>query len=251
MTLDEFFLHNPHVALAFSGGVDSSVLLAYALEHGVDILPIFARSPLISQEDWLAAQKVAQHLGIHLSVIDIELLGDPQICENNARRCYFCKTRIFSAMRTVSQTFGYPCLIDGSNASDQYGERPGMQALEELGIRSPLREAGLTKKDIRLMAKNMHLPNWDAPASPCLATRIAFGEHISLQKLARIASAEKILRDMGFINFRVRMSQEDARIEIMESQLSLLVSRRPDILGGMEPLFRYVTLNLKMRDEYL
>ncbi len=249
MTLDSFFASHPAFALAFSGGTDSALLLAEALRAHVDVLPLFARTPFVSQEEFQHAQKISQTLGAPMSIIDIELLADPEICANPSHRCYLCKTRIFSALMTVAHALGYPCLADGTNASDDDSQRPGMRALRELGVLSPLREAGLSKLDIRTRAKSLGLDVWNRPSQTCLATRIPSSDPITLEKLARIANAENSLHSMGFDDIRVRLMGSSARIQTTPSQWIAMAHRRDEILKALTPWFEHVTLDLACRDE--
>ncbi len=249
MTLDAFFQDHPRAALAFSGGTDSSYLLFAALRAGADVCAYYARSafqPAFELED---AQRLSHELGAALVVLDIDVLDDANVTSNPPERCYYCKRHIFETIRDAARRDGYGLLLDGTNASDDAGDRPGMRALAELEVRSPLRECGLTKAEVRRLSREAGLFTWDKPAYACLATRIPTGTPITAEALARTERAEDHLRALGFSDFRVRWLDGAAKLQLPESQLPLLLERRETVLAVLKRDYSSVMLDLEVRHE--
>lgn len=249
MTLERFFHENNHVALAFSGGVDSSYLLYAALKNGAKVRAYYIRSafqPSFESED---ATRMAQRLQTDLKILDVDVLSDDKIAANPADRCYYCKKRIFSAIAAHALADGYHTLIDGTNVSDNADDRPGMRALNELNVRSPLRECGLTKTEIRRLSREAGLFTWDKPAYACLATRIQTGEVITAEKLACMERAEAYLMSQGFRDFRVRVNGGAAKIQVPAAQMEQLFKRRTCIVRELKKDYSAVMLDLEARDE--
>lgn len=249
MTLEDFFHENDHIALGFSGGVDSSYLLYAALKSGAQVQAYYVRSafqPLFELED---ATRLVQQLQTNMKILDVDILSDAAITANPSDRCYYCKKRIFSAITAQALADGYHTLIDGTNASDDPGDRPGMRALKEMSVRSPLRECGLTKDEIRRLSRKAGLFTWNKPAYACLATRISTGETITGEKLARTERTENYLFSLGFTDFRVRMSGAAARIQMPTSQLERLMENRTSIVRKLKQDYSAVLLDLEARDE--
>ena len=247
MTLQEFFQENPRVALGFSGGVDSSYLLYAALQAGADVRPYFISTvfqPAFERED---AMRLAADLGVEVTVVPYDILSHPEVASNPSDRCYHCKTALFGALRDRAAADGYTVLIDGTNASDEAGDRPGMRALAEMSVRSPLRECGLTKADVRRLSREAGLFTWDKPAYACLSTRIPTGRPVEAGLLARVEVAEAALFAMGFSDFRVRVYGEAARLQFRAADLASVVKRREEILAGVQPHFETVLLDLQPR----
>lgn len=249
MTLQDFFDQNPRVALAFSGGVDSAYLLYAAQQCGAQVCAYFVRSAFQPQFEADDAARLAQSLGAELRVLPADVLAAPEIAANPADRCYHCKRLLFSAIRQAAAADGFAALIDGTNASDDAGDRPGMRALRELQVRSPLRECGLTKAEIRRRAREAGLFNWDKPAYACLATRIPAGTAITAEKLQRTERAETWLASLGFRDFRVRLLGEAARLQLPAAQLPLLLEKRGQVLERLKQDYSAVLLDLEVRDE--
>lgn len=249
MTLKDFFRENPRAALAFSGGVDSAYLLYAAIRYGAKVKAYYVRSAFQPQFEMEDAKRLAEELGAELRVLDVDILADRQVASNPANRCYYCKKNLFTAIAEAAAEDGFELLLDGTNASDEEGDRPGMRALRELAVRSPLRECGLTKAEIRRQSQEAGLFTWNKPAYACLATRIPTGEEITEEKLQKTEAAEEFLFSIGFSNFRVRMVGNDAKLQIPESQLPLLISRRQEILQELKKHYSYVLLDLEVRDE--
>ena len=202
------------VAVAFSGGVDSSLLCyAAAAALGNRAIAVTVGSPMLpkSEREWAA--RIVRQTGIEHVYIEEEEI-DEEVAVNSGQRCYFCKKLEFGRILEEARKRGIAVVLDGSNRDDLLDYRPGLKALEELGVFSPLREAGLTKAEVRELSRRFALPTWDKPAFACLASRIPYGERIDRDKLARVEKAEDYLRDMGFRQFRVRSHGDIARIEV-------------------------------------
>ncbi len=180
-------------------------------------------------------------------MLDLDVLADPEIAANPPDRCYFCKRRIFSAIQAAARADGFPLVIDGTNASDDAGDRPGMRALAELGVRSPLRECGLSKAEIRRRSQAAGLFTWDKPAYACLATRVPAGEAITAEKLRVTETAENALFALGFTDFRVRLLSGFARVQVPADQMTRLVEQRGEIIRQLGPLYQGVLLDLEER----
>lgn len=247
MKLDDFFRQQNSMALAFSGGVDSAYLLYAGLRYGCDIHAYYVKSTFQPQFELDDACRLAKELHANLTVIEADVLSEPAIIENPANRCYYCKKLIFTKIAEAARADGYEVLLDGTNASDDAEDRPGMKALAELSVRSPLRECGLTKAEIRKLSREAGLFTWNKPAYACLATRIPTGAQITKEKLLITENAEKLLSDMGFSDFRIRMSGNDAKIQVKEEQLKKLLLYRKEILEKLKPYYHSITVDLEGR----
>lgn len=247
MTLNDFFTEHPSVALAFSGGVDSAYLLYAGIHFGCDIHAYYVKSDFQPQFELEDALMLAGELDAKMTVLELDVLSDPSITSNPANRCYYCKKKIFGKIMEAAKADGYSLLIDGTNASDDAGDRPGMKALQELSVRSPLRECDITKAEVRQLSKEAGLFTWDKPAYACLATRIPTGDPITKEKLSVTETSEKLLSDMGFSDFRVRLSGKDAKLQMREEQLEKVLSHREVILEKLKPYYSSVTLDLETR----
>lgn len=247
MTLQEFFTEHPKAALGFSGGVDSSYLLWAAVNTGADIAPYYIQTafqPAFELED---AKRLCEQIGVKLNVIRLDALADPRVAANPANRCYYCKVGLFGALRARAKADGYDLLLDGTNASDDAGDRPGMKALREMEVRSPLRECGLTKAMIRQESRKAGLFTWDKPAYACLATRVPTGRTITPELLRRVEGAETALFALGFTDFRVRLYDDAARLQLPEGQLAKAVEQRQAIRQALAPWFDIVLLDTQTR----
>ena len=247
MTLSEFFQENSKVALAFSGGVDSAYLLYAAVSCGAQVRAYYVHSAFQPRFELEDARRLAQELGADMRVLDVDGLAAPKVTANPADRCYFCKNVIFTEILKAAKEDGFSLLMDGTNASDDAGDRPGMRALRELSVRSPLRECGLTKAEIRRLSREAGLFTWDKPAYACLATRIPTGEVITAEKLRRTERAEDFLFSLGFTAFRVRTTGEDAKLQLRPEQLPLALEKRAEILKFLKQDYRNVLLDLEVR----
>lgn len=247
MTLERFFSENARVAIAFSGGVDSSYLLYEAARSGAAVKAYYVKTefqPAFELED---ARRLAEELMVDMRVLSLSALEDEEVAKNPPDRCYYCKRRIFGSIAKAAAEDGCEVLCDGTNASDDAGERPGMRALKELRVLSPLRICGLGKEEIRRRSKEAGLFNWDKPAYACLATRIQSLERITREKLEAAEAAEGLLFAAGFRDFRVRQASGHARIQLREEQVPLLWERREELLEGLRPLYRSVSQDLEAR----
>ena len=221
MTLQEFFQSHPEAAVAFSGGVDSALLLHQAAQYARRTAAYFIRTPFQPAFELADARDTARRLGAALTVLEEDVLSLPEVAANPADRCYFCKRALFTRLTEAARADGFPLVLDGSNASDDAGDRPGMRALRELGVRSPLRECGVTKADIRRLSREAGLPVWDKPSYACLATRIPTGTTITAGDLARAAEGEAALMALGLSDFRLRLRGADALLQVRAEQMPL------------------------------
>lgn len=249
MELQEFFSQHPRVALAFSGGVDSAYLLYAAVQCGAQVRPYYVKAAFQPQFEYEDALRLADQLGVSMKTICLNPLDDPQVAANPGNRCYYCKRHIFTAITQAAREEGLPLLLDGTNASDQADDRPGMQALRELEVLSPLRLCGLTKAEIRRRSREAGLFTWDKPAYACLATRIPTGTAITLEDLRRTEQCEAFLMELGFSGFRIRLMDGCARLEMPEAQFPLLLARREAVLERLKKDYPRVLLDLEARHE--
>jgi uncharacterized protein len=229
MEIKEFFEANNRAAIAFSGGVDSVYLLHAAAEAGADVKAYYVKSAFQPGFEFDDAKKLAGLIGCELRVIEADVLSDERITSNPADRCYWCKRNIMGAITRAAADDGFALVIDGTNASDPADDRPGMRALKEFGIRSPLRECGITKAEVRERSREAGLPVWNKPAYACLATRIQTGEEITEEDLARTEKAEAELFDMGFSDFRVRLRDGNALLQVTSGQHDMALERKEEI----------------------
>lgn len=247
MTLELFFKENPIMALGFSGGVDSSYLLFAGLRYGADIKAYFVKTSFQPEFELKDAYQLAKQLGVEITVIEMDILANQRVVSNPSNRCYYCKTAIFTALRKQALADGYSLVIDGSNASDDEGDRPGMKALTELSVRSPLRECGITKSEVRRLSKEAKLFTWNKPAYACLATRIPAGRIITKEVLQQVDGAEAALFALGFTDFRVRVLDEAARLQFPKEQIGDVLDKRIEIIKAIKPYFPWVLLDLEGR----
>lgn len=248
MELRDFFKIHSKIALAFSGGADSSYLLHAALESGADVKAYFLKSQFQPQFELEEAKNIASVLGANLSVIEMDILCCQDIAQNGPERCYHCKKRMINAIMDRARLDGYFEVMDGSNASDNPSERPGMRALAESGVLSPLRDFGICKEDVAARSRQAGLLTWDKPPYSCLATRIMQNEALSEDKLLRIERAEEYLRSLGFIDFRVRNSDGIAKIQIRSEQFPLVLNHREAVCSRLGEYFDEITLDLEARN---
>ena len=245
--LKEFFAENKKVALAFSGGVDSSCLLYAAKENGCDIHPYFIKTKFQPEFELEDAKRIAGEMGIELKVVEYDILSENDVRANGKDRCYYCKSALFGAIKGAAHSAGLEVIIDGTNASDDYSDRPGMRALEEMSILSPLRLCGFEKQEIRELCKKAGLFIWDKPAYACLATRIPTGETITAEALGKVEKAEDYMASLGFSDFRVRYFNGAAKVQLKKEQLEKAILLREKILGNLSEYFDDVLLDFKIR----
>jgi pyridinium-3,5-biscarboxylic acid mononucleotide sulfurtransferase len=233
------------VLVAFSGGVDSAYLALIAtqeLDHNA--LCVTGISPSVSQKEREMAHQIAKDFSFNHQTIETYELSDPNYKSNPTNRCYFCKTELYGRLSELATK---KVLVDGSTTDDLGDYRPGKKAAEEKGVRSPLIEVGLSKSEIRELSKNHNLPTWNKPASPCLSSRIAYGIPVSVDRLSKVERGEEILRELGFIEFRVRHHDELVRLEFAPSEMerALHIDLTNELAVRFRELgFRYVTLDL-------
>lgn len=247
MELKQFFASYPEVAIAFSGGVDSAYLLYTAMQYGRRVKAYYVKTAFQPRFELEDALRLAKGLGAELQVLEADILCDPVITANPADRCYHCKKKLFSLILKAAGEDGFPALLDGTNASDEASDRPGMRAISELSVRSPLRECALTKAEIRRLSKEAGLFTHDKPAYACLGTRISTGEVITQEKLQRTERAEEFLSQLGFRDFRVRCQGNTAKIQVRERDLPLLMQHRECILKQLKQDYTSVLLDLEVR----
>ena len=238
------------VALGFSGGVDSTLLLRVALAvlGSGNVLAVIADTPSLPRKELAGALRLAETMGAECVVIHPDELSDPDYAANPADRCYFCKKHLFGRIAKVAGERGFTQVLDGNNADDAGDYRPGRRAAGELGVKSPLMEAGLTKAEIRALSRNAGLPTADKPAMACLASRIPYGTPVTAGVLAQVERAEEVLRVAGFVQCRVRHHGEVARVEVAIADMPRLLdeSVRGTVVRDIQAAgYRYVTLDLQ------
>ena len=247
MELKQFFETYPEAAIAFSGGVDSAYLLYAAKQYGKRVKAYYVKTAFQPQFELEDAFRLAKELGAEMQVLEVDILCDPTITANPADRCYHCKKELFSHIRKAAKEDGFSVLLDGTNASDDASDRPGMRAMAELSVLSPLRDCGLTKGEIRQLSKNAGLFTHDKPAYACLATRIPTGETITREKLQRTEQAEAFLSRLGFRDFRVRCQGDMAKIQVAQRDLSLLMQHREAIVQQLKNDYTSIMLDMEVR----
>ena len=247
MELREFFEQYPEVAMAFSGGVDSAYLLYAARQYAKRVKAYYVKTAFQPQFELDDAKRLAVDLGAEMEVLEADILRDPVIVSNPADRCYHCKKKLFSHILKAAREDGFSVLLDGTNASDDASDRPGMRAIAELSVYSPLRECGLTKDVIRQLSREAGLFTHDKPAYACLATRIPVEEVITAEKLQRTEFAEDYLTALGFRDFRVRSMGDMAKLQVREEDLEQVMTRRKEILNELKKYYTGVLLDLEVR----
>ncbi|MBN2104588.1 ATP-dependent sacrificial sulfur transferase LarE [bacterium] len=236
-------------AVAFSGGVDSTFLLKVAKETlGKQIISVIVRSGMFVSTEYEEAVLLADALNIKRITVDFNVLFLPEIRQNQPDRCYHCKKAIFTKIIEVARDQGMACVVDGTHADDLDDYRPGVRALQELGVRSPLKEVGLTKSEIRRLSEEYGLSTANKPSMACLASRFPYGIAITSQNLKQIAAAEAFLRDLGFNQLRVRHHDTLVRIEVLPGSIQAFMDsdNRNRIVGFFKKMgYHYITLDLE------
>ncbi len=234
------------VLVAYSGGVDSTLVLKVAADVlREQVLAVTAHSIIEVPGETERAAEIAAAIGARHRIVETDEMANPVFVANPSDRCYHCKRGRFGALREMAAQEGLAWVVDGTNADDLATDRPGMRALAELSIRSPLREAGLHKPEIRELLQRFNLPNWDKPAAPCLATRFPTNTPVTLTGLSQVGQAEQFLRDLGLRIVRVRHHGALARVEVGQDEIQKLVGHRQAVLARLRDLgFTYVTLDL-------
>lgn len=233
-------------AVAFSGGVDSSLVLKVAHEVlGDRAVALTAVSPSLPTGELEEAEALCRSIGARFVAISTNEVDDPRYQANTEARCYFCKVEVYTQLLAYSKQHGYAYLADGLNTDDLTDRRPGRKAAEEQGVRSPLAEVGLTKAEVRDLARQMNLPTWDKPALACLSSRIPYGMPVTREALAQIDQAEQVVRRLGVGQVRVRHHGKLARIEVEPGDLPVLLAHHEDVSAALRALgYTYVTVDL-------
>jgi uncharacterized protein len=236
------------VVVAFSGGVDSSYLAVVATEElAARALCVTGTSESLSEHQREQVREISERFHLHQETIRTAELNNPQYRANAPSRCYFCKTELYDKLGALARERSFAFVVDGSNTDDLGDYRPGRSAAQEHGVRSPLIEVGISKRDVRELSRRANLPTWDKPASPCLSSRIAYGTPVTIERLSTVERGEEIMRRLGFREFRVRHHDELVRLEIAPGELDLALRR--DVVDTLGLKFRalgfkYVTLDL-------
>lgn len=238
------------VAVAFSGGIDSTVVAQAAfVALGGAAVAVTADSPSVARVEIEDARRLAARIGIRHVIVATDEFADPNYIRNDGTRCYYCKSELYSRIETMLKELGADVICSGANLDDRGDYRPGLTAAAEHHVRHPLQEAGFTKQDVRALAKAWGLPTWDKPASPCLSSRLAPGVTVTRERTGRVEAAEAYLRSLGLREFRVRLHEgELARIEVPARELPRLVAEdvRDRLVPRLKELgFQYVTLDLE------
>lgn len=247
LRLRAWMQNNRRVLVAYSGGVDSSLVLRVAteeLEH--EALGIMAVSPSLPEGERQQAVELAQIMGARLKLLPTHETEDPKYQVNAPNRCFHCKDHVYGALRQYADMRGYDCIIDGMNVDDTLDVRPGRAAARLHGISSPLHELGFNKEDIRAAARHLDLPNWNKPAAACLASRIPYGTTVTVDRLGQVERAEAALFDLGFRELRVRFHGDVARIEVPEEEFDAVLQQRQSLIDAIKSAgFVYVSLDLQ------
>ena len=234
------------VMVAYSGGVDSTVVLkAATVALGAGALGVLADTESNTEADIAQARELAREHGMALEVIAYSEIAISNYAENPPNRCFFCKSELYTRLNALAVERGFPVVCDGSNADDAGDYRPGLKAVADLRVRSPLRERGLSKGDVRALARHYGLPNHDKPSSPCLSSRIPYGQQITREKLSQVAAAEEFLRSLGLREFRCRHHGPVARLEVGEAEMGIVLAQRELIVNHLRGTgFHWVALDL-------
>lgn len=246
--LKAFFNEHPEAAIAFSGGADSAYLLYEAKLYAKRFAAYYVKTAFQPEFELADALRLARELDIPLRVLCLDTLGCEEIASNPPDRCYHCKRRIFGAIAEAARREGFTLLLDGTNASDEEGDRPGMRALKELCVLSPLRMAGLEKRRVRELSREAGLFTWDKPAYACLATRIACGRRIERRLLERTERAEGLLSAMGFADFRIRTLGETALLQVTGAQMEKAREELEELKRALCPPYADLLLDMEARN---
>ena len=235
------------VLIAYSGGVDSSLLLKAAVDvlqsHAIAVLAVSASLPQSEKDE---ALQLAQSIGASCELIETREVEDANYQANAANRCFHCKDHVYAALRRLADERGIAHVLDGMNADDTLDIRPGRAAAMKHGVRSPLHELGFSKAEVREAAKSLGLTNWDKPAAACLSSRIPYGTKVTRDLLARIEAAEAYVKALGFRELRVRHHGDIARIEVPVDSFQSVLTKQSELVGGLKSLgWLYVTLDLE------
>jgi pyridinium-3,5-biscarboxylic acid mononucleotide sulfurtransferase len=247
--LRNLFTEMERALIAYSGGIDSTLVAKIAYDVlGDRALAVTAKSPSLLPEELEDASAQAIEIGINHQIVETHEMENPNYSSNPIDRCYFCKSELHDTLKPLALELGYPYVVDGVNADDLHDYRPGIQAAKERGARSPLAELGITKLEVREIAKSIGLTCWNKPAQPCLSSRFPYGEEITIPKLNRVGRAEIYLRRLGYENVRVRSIGDTAKIELPVELIQQFVAANnlADLVTNFQSFgFIYVTLDLE------
>jgi pyridinium-3,5-biscarboxylic acid mononucleotide sulfurtransferase len=233
--------------IGFSGGVDSTLLVRVAHDVlGDRALAVTARSPSLPARELAETRELARQIGIRYMEIETQEVLDPRYAANPSNRCYYCKSELFAQLEQLAESLGFRWLAYGENEDDDADHRPGAAAARECGVRAPLREAGLTKADVRLLARHLGLPTWNKPALACLASRFPYGTAVTPERLGQVERAEDQLWALGFAGARVRFHGDVARIEVAPVDRERLLQLADQVVAGVKAVgFTYVAMDLQ------
>jgi len=245
--LEEYLTNLEKLAVAFSGGVDSTFLLKVAhMILGDNVVAITVNGAIHPGWEIESSKEIASRIGVRQILLDMDIFKNENIVTNPPDRCYHCKMAIFSMIKKTAKSYGIDNVADGSNIDDAGDYRPGMRALKELGILSPLRDAGLGKEEIRILSKELGLPTWDKPALSCLATRIPYNTRITEETLSMIEAGEDFLRGLGFSQIRLRHLGNLAKIEVPPEDMMRLLGLREMVVKKLREIgYTYITMDME------
>ena len=249
MTVKEFFKNYNSVAVAFSGGVDSSVLLCLAAKYAKRVKAYYVKSQFQPQFELDDALEISKLLEVEIEIINCDVLCEKTVVSNPENRCYYCKKAIFGNILKKAKKDGFETVLDGTNATDDISDRPGFKALVEYGVLSPLRLCGLTKSEIRKIAEENGLPVADKPSYACLATRVPYGTEITAEILEKTENAENMLRKCGLKNFRVRYKDGAALLQFCKKDFEIYNNNREKIDSFLLEYYNGVSIDSKVRDD--
>ncbi|QWR76699.1 ATP-dependent sacrificial sulfur transferase LarE [Candidatus Magnetomonas plexicatena] len=248
ITLVSYLKSLNSVVLAYSGGVDSTFLLKALSDAQISALAVTAKSPSMPIDDFNRCVSMTEKFNIPTRIIETDEMRDERYAANTHERCFYCKSELFGKLTAIAETEGYECVIDGSNADDLSDYRPGFKAKERFMVKSPLIEVGMSKADIRELSQRFGLSTWDKPSSPCLASRLPYGERVTEEALTMVSEAERALKTLGFGELRVRKHGDTARIELNADDIEKCTQgeMRKEIVQRLKAIgFLYVLCDLE------